>query len=90
MNKGELVSSIAKVTGLPKTKVNEVLSAMEDSIVKALKKGEKVALAGFGIYSVVKRKARKGINPKTREEIKIPAKKVPTFKPAKSLKEKIK
>lgn len=90
MNKEELINSIAKITGLPKTKINEVISAMEDSIVKALKKGEKVALAGFGIYAVAKRKAREGINPQTKEKIKIPAKKVPVFRPAKALKEKIK
>lgn len=90
MNKEELIESVAKMTGLPKTKINETLDAVEDSIVKALKKGERVALAGFGIYSVAKRKARMGINPQTREKIKIAAKKVPVFKAAKALKEKVK
>lgn len=90
MNKQELVEQVAKVTGLSKIKVDETLDTVNEAITKALKKGEKVALAGFGIYSVAKRKARMGINPQTGEKIKIKAKKVPVFKAGSKLKEEVK
>ena len=90
MNKQELVEQVAKVTGLSKSKVDETLDTVNEAITKALKKGEKVALAGFGIYSVAKRKARMGINPQTGEKIKIKAKKVPVFKAWSKLKEEVK
>ncbi len=90
MNKQELVEQVAKVTGLSKSKVDETLDTVNEAITKALKKGEKVALAGFGIYSVAKRKARMGINPQTGEKIKIKAKKVPVFKAGSKLKEEVK
>lgn len=89
MNKQELIEQVAKLTGLPKSKVNQTVDALNETITKALKKGEKVALAGFGIYSVAKRKARIGINPQTKQKIKIAAKKVPVFKAAKALKDKV-
>ena len=90
MNKQELIEQVAKVTGLSKSKVDETLDTVNEAITKALKKGEKVALAGFGIYSVAKRKARMGINPQTGEKIKIKAKKVPVFKAGSKLKEEVK
>lgn len=90
MNKEELIEKVAKVTGLPKTKINETLDAITNAITDGLKKGERVALAGFGIFAVAKRKARMGINPKTMQKIKIAAKKVPVFKAAKALKDKVK
>lgn len=90
MNKQELIEQVAKVTGMPKSEVNQTVDALNETITKALKKGEKVALAGFGIYSVAKRKARIGINPRTKQKIKIAAKKVPVFRAAKALKKKVK
>jgi DNA-binding protein HU-beta len=89
MNKGELITAIAAKTEQPKSKVAATLEAFADSIGEALKKGDKVAWAGFGTFSVVKRSARKGRNPQTGKEMKIKASKAPKFKPGKSLKDKI-
>jgi len=89
MNKGDLINEVAKVISTKKeaqTAVDCVLS----SITKALKKGDTVTLVGFGTFKVTKRKARKGRNPQTGEEIKIKASKAPKFTPGKSLKEAVK
>lgn len=90
MTKAELVAQIASQTGLTKTDAQKALDATLETIKKALKKNQKVTLVGFGTFSVSKRKARKGRNPRTGEEIKIPATKVPKFTPGKALKEAIK
>ena len=89
MNKADLVNEVAKVVNTKK-EAQETVDCMISSITKALKKGEDVALAGFGSFKVVKRKARKGRNPYTGEEIKIKATKAPKFSPAKALKEAVK
>ena len=65
------------------------MDAIFDGIASALDKGDKVAIVGFGTFLVKKRKARMGINPKTKEKISIPAKKVPAFKPGAELKAKV-
>jgi DNA-binding protein HU-beta len=83
MNKGELVEMIAKDTGLSKKDADATLVSVLKNISKAVKK-ESVQLIGFGTFKTVSRKARKGINPLTKEAIKIPAKKVVTFKPSKN------
>ena len=80
MNKTELVSSIAKETGLSKTKTNEVVDAFVSAVSESLGKGEKVTLVGFGTFTTSKREARKGRNPKTGEVINIPSKTVARFK----------
>jgi DNA-binding protein HU-beta len=89
MNKSDLISEVAKVVGTKKA-AQDAVDCMVSSITKALKKGQDVALAGFGTFKVVKRKARKGRNPNTGEEIKIKATKAPKFTPGKALKEAVK
>jgi len=89
MTKADLVEKIASDAGLSKADAQRALDAMIDNIKKALKKNQKVTLVGFGTFSVSKRKARKGRNPRTGEEIKIPASKVPKFTPGKGLKDAI-
>ncbi len=87
MTKAELVSAIAEKTELTKKDSEKALAAVVDSITEALKKGDKVALVGFGTFEVRARAARQGINPQTKKKIKIPATKVPAFKAGKALKE---
>ncbi|RKY38993.1 MAG: DNA-binding protein [Candidatus Omnitrophota bacterium] len=79
MNKAELVGAIAEKTGLSKANVQKVIDAFVETVKKALRKKDKVQLIGFGTFLVRSRKARKGRNPQTGEEIKIKAKKVPVF-----------
>lgn len=86
MNKTELVDSIAKKTGLTKKDSEAALNAFVESVTESLKKDDKVQLIGFGSFEVRKRAARKGRNPQTKEEIKIPASKAPVFKAGKALK----
>lgn len=90
MNKAGLVDAVAKATGLTKKDSAAAVDAVFGAIKKALKKGEPVAIVGFGTFKVNKRKARTGRNPKTGEVIKIPAKKVPVFKPGSELKKAVK
>lgn len=87
MTKAELVSAIAEKTELTKKDSKKALAAVVDSITEALKKGDKVALVGFGTFEVRTRAARQGINPQTKKKINIPATKVPAFKAGKALKE---
>ena len=90
MTKAELVEKMAKDAGIPKTKAAAALGAFFDGVTKALKKKDgKVTLVGFGSFSVVKRKARKGRNPQTGEPIKIKAKKVVKFSVGKKLKDAV-
>ncbi len=90
MTKAELIDKIAGSAGITKADASKSLDATIESVKTALKKGHKVTLVGFGTFSVSKRKARKGRNPRTGEEIKIPATKVPKFTAGKSLKEAVK
>lgn len=85
MNKSQLIDAIAKSAKLNKKQANYALKATMDSIVDALRKGQKVALIGFGTFSTAVRKARKGINPRTKAAIKIAAKRIPKFKAGKEL-----
>ncbi len=89
MKKAELVEAIAKETGLTKADATRALEATFEVITKALKKGEKVPVAGFGTFDVSKRKAREGRNPQTGEKVKIPARKAVTFKAGTALKESV-
>ena len=87
MNKAELVAAIAAKTGDTKKGAEASVNAFVDVITDALAKGDKVQLVGFGSFEVRKRAARKGRNPRTKEEIKIPASKAPVFKAGKALKD---
>ena len=87
MNKSDLVAAMAAKTGDTKKSAEETLNAFVDVVTETLVKGEKVQLVGFGSFEVRKRAARKGRNPQTKEEIKIPASKAPVFKAGKALKD---
>jgi len=89
MNKLDLVEKIAKTTKAPKATVRQFLDSFIDVVGQALKSGKPLVLTGFGTFSVIKRKARTGINPATGKKMQIPAKKVPKFKPGKSLKDMV-
>jgi len=80
MNKAELISAISQEAGLTKADAKKALDSFIKVTTKALKKGDRVALVGFGSWVVKKRDARKGRNPQTKKEITIPAKKVVKFK----------
>ena len=86
MNKKELVDKIAAKAGIKKVEAEKVLSAFENTVIEALKKGDKVTLVGFGTFSVTNRKARKGRNPQTGAEITIAARKSPKFVAGKNFK----
>ena len=90
MNKTELVEAIAKTAGLTKADANRAVRAAIEVITKALKKGDAVQITGFGTFAVAKRAARKGRNPATGKEIKIPASKAPKFKAGALLKKAVK
>ena len=87
MNKAELIAAIAAKTGETKKGVEATVNAFVDTVTEALVDGDKVQLVGFGSFEVRKRAARKGRNPQTKEEIKIPASKAPVFKAGKALKD---
>jgi DNA-binding protein HU-beta len=89
MNKTELVEAVAKLLNLSKKDATKAVDAVFDTILNALKNGDKVQLIGFGNFEVRERAARKGRNPQTGEEIEIPASKVPAFKPGKALKKQL-
>ncbi len=89
MNKSDLVRTIAAKTNVTQRDCEAMLKAFTDSIMKAVSKGEKVSMVGFGSFGVVKRKARSGRNPATGQKIKIPAKKVPKFTAGKEFRDKV-
>ena len=89
MNKSDLIAAIAAKTGSTKKDAEATLNAFVDVVTDSLVKGDKVQLVGFGSFEVRKRAARKGRNPQTKEEIKIPASKAPVFKAGKALKDAI-
>lgn len=90
MNKHDLVAEMAKKTGMTKKSAEEALNALTSTVQSSMKKKEKVTLVGFGTWEVRQRKARTGMNPRTGKPLKIPAKKVPVFKPGKTLKSVVK
>lgn len=89
MNKTELIASVAEKTGLTKKDAERVINATFDTIAASLAEGNKVQLSGFGIFEVKAREARVGRNPRTKEEIQIPASRQPAFKASKALKETV-
>jgi DNA-binding protein HU-beta len=89
MNKGHLVDRIAASTKCSKTQAAAAIDTLADSVIAALKKGERVTLVGFGTFSVSQRKARNGRNPQTGSLIKIAARKVAKFSPGIDLKKAV-
>ena len=89
MNKSELIKHIATTAGLTQAQATAALQAVETCVIDTLANGGEVALVGFGTFSVTAKAARTGRNPKTGEAIQIAAKKVPTFKAGKALKEAV-
>ena len=87
MNKAELINAVAAAAEVSKKDAEAVLTATLDAITDALKEGDKVQLTGFGTFEVKERAARVGRKPSTGETIEIPAKKLPTFKAGKGLKD---
>lgn len=87
MNKTELIEHIARATDLSKAAAARALEAVVDGVQAELKKGGSVTITGFGTFSVTRRKARVGRNPRTKAEIRIKAAKVPRFRPGKGLKD---
>jgi len=89
MNKQEVVTRIAKDTGLTKTAAADVIDLLVQTITKALKKGEPVSFVGFGTFKTSSRKARKARNPQTGAAINIPKRRVPRFSAGKALKQAV-
>ncbi|UII54644.1 HU family DNA-binding protein [Cytobacillus spongiae] len=90
MNKTELINAVAEASEISKKDATKAVDAVFETILNALKDGDKVQLIGFGNFEVRERAARKGRNPQTGEEIEISASKVPAFKPGKALKDAVK
>ncbi|NLF34872.1 MAG: HU family DNA-binding protein [Clostridiales bacterium] len=89
MNKAELINAAAEKAGLSKKDTEAVLNAAIEAITDCLVQGDKVQLVGFGAFEAKTRAERIGRNPKTKESIKIPASRVPVFKPGKALKDAV-
>ncbi len=89
MNKAELIADVAAKAGLSKKDSEKAVNAALEAITASLQAGEKVQLVGFGVFDVKERGVRIGRNPKTKEEIEIPASRVPQFKAGKALKEAV-
>ena len=89
MNKTELIAKVAELTGSAKKDAEKAVCATLDAISRALSEGDKVQLVGFGTFEVKERAARTGRNPRTKEEIEIPASKLPVFKAGKALKDAV-
>jgi len=90
MTKADLIEKIAKDAKVTKAAADKAIDSFVEGVTKGLKKGDRVALIGFGTFSVSHRKARKGRNPQTGKEIKIAARKVPVFKAGDGLKKAVK
>ncbi|MBI4490082.1 MAG: HU family DNA-binding protein [Deltaproteobacteria bacterium] len=89
MTKADLIDSVSNKAELPKQRAEEIVNAVFDDIIAALKNGDKVNISGFGTFSVSHRKARTGRNPKTGETIQIASSRAAKFKAGKTLKESL-
>jgi len=89
MNKTELIAAVAEKSGLSKKDSDKAVTAVIEAVTAAMVEGDKVQLVGFGAFEVKERPARMGRNPKTKEEIQIPASRVPQFKAGKALKDAV-
>ena len=90
MNKASIVEAVHGVLNTTKVQAEQVVDTVFDSIVKSLKKGDEVSIAGLGIFSVKARAARQARNPRTGEAVNVPAMNVPKFRAAKALKDAVK
>lgn len=90
MTKADLVARIAEEAGISKKAAASALDSVVEAVHEALKKGDKIRVADLGSFAVVKRQARKGVNPRTGVQIEIPASKAPKFSPSKALRETVK
>lgn len=90
MTKAELIASVGKEAKISKASAEKAVNAFTNTVMKALKKGDKLTLTGFGTFSVAKRRARTGRNPQSGKEIKIPATRVAKFKAGNLLKSTVK
>ena len=90
MTKDNLIDALVKKMGISKMQASECITVLLDEITKSLSKGEEVVLTGFGKFKVVQRKEREGINPQTKEKIKIAARQAPVFRPGQTLKDAVK
>jgi len=89
MNKKELIMTMAEIADLPRVTAEKALNAFIEAVTEALKEGDKVTLVGFGTFSVSQRAERMVRNPRSGEKMKIPARKVVKFKPARKLNERV-
>ena len=89
MNKSELIASVVQSTGVSRKDAEKIVNATFDTIAAQLTAGERVQISGFGIFETKERQARVGRNPQTKASIEIPAATLPTFKPAKALKDAV-
>ena len=89
MNKSQLIAAVAADSGLSKADSARAVESMLDTVTKTLKKGDEVSLTGFGKFSVIRRAARQGVNPRTGERVKIKASKAPKFSAGATLKQAI-
>ena len=89
MNKSQLITTVAKKVGLKNGEATKAVETILESIMKTVAKGQEVRLVGFGTFTVAKRAARQGRNPRTGESLKIPATKVPKFRAGKEFKETV-
>lgn len=89
MNKSQLVEAVAADSGLSKADSQRAVESFVDTVGKTLKKGDEVVITGFGKFSVVKRAARQGVNPRTGEKVKIKASKAPKFTAGATLKQTV-
>jgi DNA-binding protein HU-beta len=89
MNKSQLIEAVASDSGLSKADSSRAIESLLDTVSRTLKKGDEVIITGFGKFSVVKRAARQGVNPRTGERVKIKASKAPKFSPGATLKQAV-
>ena len=89
MNKSQLIDAVAADSGLTKTDSTRAIESLLDTVTRALRKGEEVNITGFGKFSVVKRAAREGVNPRTGERVQIKATDAPKFSAGTSLKQAV-
>jgi DNA-binding protein HU-beta len=89
MNKTQLIDAVAADSGLSKTDSSRAVESLIGTVTKTLKKGDEVSITGFGKFSVVKRAARQGVNPRTGAKVKIKASKAPKFSPGAGLKQAV-
>ena len=89
MNKTQLIEAVASDSGLSKADSSRAIESLLDTVTRTLKKGDEVSITGFGKFSVVKRAARAGVNPRTGEKVKIKASKAPKFSAGASLKQAV-